>query len=663
MRVSKRTKKVCALALSCSMILSAMANMGTTVKAANIDYNTALVDGITFYDANKCGDDAGVDNAFSWRGACHVNDGKDVGVDLTGGYHDCGDHVKFGITQGYAASTLAWSYYSYKDAFASSGAETKTLQTLKHFCDYFIASHPNMFTFYYQVGDGGQDHSYWGAPEAQGDRSTVFKVDSSNAGSDVCGEAAAALALMYFNYYSIDSSYAETCLTKAKSLYALGKSNYGLSQGQGFYTSSSYKDDLAWAAVWLYKATGQASYLSDAESFLADKSGVHQDEWTMCWDNMFTPAEIVMYQITKQAKYLDAVDYSMNYWINSVPTTSGGLKYLTNWGCLRYSAAQSMIATQYYAITKDSSAMDFAKKQINYILGENPYNYSYIIGYGSQYPTHPHHRAANGYTYADGGNLKTAKNLLLGALVGGPSTMGDYYADNASDYTASEVGIDYNAGFVGAVAGIIANGNFTNPGQTPSSPSPSVAPSSEAPVVTSEAPSVAPSSEAPAVTSEAPSVAPSSEAPVVTSETPSVAPSSEAPYEGEVIPVVNVTSNTGSSMNQSYTISSRGSKSVDLSKLTIRYKYTTSDNKAQTFTCDNAGLQLSVSPWYVNMTPDVKATFGNGYVDITFDTEYAIATGAGSLNMGCRIYNSDWSSFSGLTDNGYEVYYDGQLVK
>ncbi len=655
MRIGKNVKKVCAMALSASMIIASASS--ATVQAASSDYNLALVDGITFYDANKCGDDAGENNAFSWRGACHVNDGKDVGLDLTGGYHDCGDHVKFGITQGYAASVLAWSYYSYKDAFATAGAEEKTLQTLKHFCDYFINCHPNMFTFYYQVGDGGQDHSYWGAPEAQGDRSTVFKVDASNPGSDVCGEAAAALALMYFNYYSIDSSYAETCLAKAKTLYALGKSNYGLSQGQGFYTSSSYQDDLAWAASWLYKATGDASYLSDAEGFLATSTGVHQDEWTMCWDNMYTPAEIVMYQLTNNNKYLNAVKYSMNYWINSVPTTSGGLKYLTNWGCLRYSAAQSMIATQYYALTKDSSAMNFAKDQIDYILGDNPYNYSYIIGYGSKYPTHPHHRAANGYTYADSGNLKPAKNLLLGALVGGPSTMGDYYADDAQDYTASEVGIDYNAGFVGAVAGIIANGTFSNP--STSAGTPSVAPSSEAPVVTSEAPVV--TSEAPVVTSEVPVV--TSEAPVVTSEAPVV--TSEAPsYSGDVVPAVDVKATTGSSMiNLSCTIASSGSQAVDLSKLTVRYKYTTSDKKTQAFTCDNAGLQLSVSPWYVNMTSDVVTTFADGYVDITFNSTQTIATGAGSLNIGARIYNADWSNYSGLVDNGFEVYYDGQLVK
>lgn len=33
----------------------------------------------------------------------------------------------------------------------------------------------------------------------------------------------------------------------------------------GFYNSTSFYDDLAWAASWLYKATQDPAYLSDAQ--------------------------------------------------------------------------------------------------------------------------------------------------------------------------------------------------------------------------------------------------------------------------------------------------------------------------------------------------------------------------------------------------------------
>jgi len=71
--------------------------MSFSSAAASHDYATALKYSILFYDANKCGPDAAVDNVFSWRGPCHTTDGSEIGLDLTGGYHDAGDHVKFGL--------------------------------------------------------------------------------------------------------------------------------------------------------------------------------------------------------------------------------------------------------------------------------------------------------------------------------------------------------------------------------------------------------------------------------------------------------------------------------------------------------------------------------------------------------------------------------------
>ena len=131
------------MVLSTAIILSSSlcgANKASASAAEPAAYNyaTALRDSIIFYDANKCGKDAGVDNFFDWRDACHTEDGKDMGYDLTGGYHDCGDHVKFGITEGYAASVLEWSYYRYKDTFDKTGNTQKMLQQLKHFTDYFL---------------------------------------------------------------------------------------------------------------------------------------------------------------------------------------------------------------------------------------------------------------------------------------------------------------------------------------------------------------------------------------------------------------------------------------------------------------------------------------------------------------------------------------------
>ena len=38
---------------------------------------------------------------------------------------------------------------------------------------------------------------------------------------------------------------------------------------QRLYKSTGYVDELAWAAAWLYKATGTGSYLADARKYYA----------------------------------------------------------------------------------------------------------------------------------------------------------------------------------------------------------------------------------------------------------------------------------------------------------------------------------------------------------------------------------------------------------
>jgi endoglucanase len=43
---------------------------------------------------------------------------------------------------------------------------------------------------------------------------------------------------------------------------------------QLLYRSTGFIDELAWAAAWLYKATGTASYLADAKKFYSQVSSL-----------------------------------------------------------------------------------------------------------------------------------------------------------------------------------------------------------------------------------------------------------------------------------------------------------------------------------------------------------------------------------------------------
>ena len=71
---------------------------------------------------------------------------------------------------------------------------------------------------------------------------------------------------------SSNATYSAECLHYAEALYAFSLANPGLGFSGGFYNSSGYVDKEAWAAAWLYVATGQASYLNAIVS--TDSSGM-----------------------------------------------------------------------------------------------------------------------------------------------------------------------------------------------------------------------------------------------------------------------------------------------------------------------------------------------------------------------------------------------------
>ena len=83
--------------------------------------------------------------------------------------------------------------------------------------------------------------------------------------------------------------------------------------------------------------------------------------------------------------------------------------------------------------------------QLDWMMGSNSSGRSFICGYGSNPPQHPHHRNA----HPDGPSSPAL--ALYGGLVGGPAP-GAAYDDRFQNYEQNEVAIDYNAGLVGLAA-------------------------------------------------------------------------------------------------------------------------------------------------------------------------------------------------------------------
>ncbi len=442
-----KTKRLFFGVLICFGILSAQ-----SIHAQN--YEDALRASIEFFDANRCGPDVANDNVFDWRGACHTSDGDVVGLDLTGGFHDAGDHVKFGLPQTWSAATLGFALYEFRQAFDEAGATSDMLSTLKHFTDFFLKCHINSNTFYYNIGDGHADHGYWGEPELQTGTRPVIAATPSTPASDVCGEAAAALALMYLNYQDVNSSYANQCLNSAIEIFNLGKNYLGRSDdggGGSFYRSTSHFDDLTWGAVWLYTATGDNNYLSDVETWIETPNDYGDNQydkhWAPAWDDVTVFAMLKLYEITGEQKYYDGVINNLEWYRDGCTRTPAGLPWLDSWGVLRYASSEAGVGYLTAKKFEYAGYMETADLTMNYTLGSNPRNSSYLTNWGNNPPQHPHHRANEP-------NRDGVTNGMHGALVGGPNSS-DGYTDDVNDYTMNEVALDYNASFILGMAGKI----------------------------------------------------------------------------------------------------------------------------------------------------------------------------------------------------------------
>lgn len=139
-----------------------MAFNGVEVKAAtNFNYGDAFQKALMFYEFQKSGD-LPDNQRNNWRGDSRLKDGADVGLDLTGGWYDAGDHVKFNLPMSYTSTMLAWSYIEDKDVYKASGQDKYMLDEIKWANDYFIKCHPSANEYYYQVGNGGYDHVFSG---------------------------------------------------------------------------------------------------------------------------------------------------------------------------------------------------------------------------------------------------------------------------------------------------------------------------------------------------------------------------------------------------------------------------------------------------------------------------------------------------------------------
>ena len=450
-------KRVLGIILSLLILISELNVYSFKTEAASIEYNYAklLQESLYFYDANMCGTEVSKKSAFSWRGNCHTGDTKvkikGKTVDVSGGFHDAGDHLKAGLPQGYTATMLGIEYMEFKEAFKDTKSTSHLKKITTHFAEYFerctvLKSDGSVDFFVYQVSDGDEDHKKWEAPEKQNDVRKVYYTSKNNPATDEVSEAAAALAVQYINFKDSKAlDYSKKLFAYAKGFKTKKVTKEGLydsSTGGYLYDSQSWGDDYALAAALLYKATKEDSYKKEFDKIKESNQGGYNIYSWLSWDNVSALAD---YYGAGNANALKACADNMKQ-------SEDGYSCLLAWGSARYNCNTQFLGLLYDKSAKKSTYKSWATKQMKYLMGNNKQKKCFIVGYNKRSAKYPHHRAASNSN--DAGNQVKNHYILLGALVGGPRDSSGSYTDSQSDYQCNEVALDYNAGLVGAAAAL-----------------------------------------------------------------------------------------------------------------------------------------------------------------------------------------------------------------
>jgi hypothetical protein len=473
-----------------------------TLPSEYVDYATALQDALYFYDANMCGKDVEKASALDWRSACHTFDDSYVWngktIDLSGGYHDAGDHVKFGLPAAYSAFTLGYAYHLFPAAFKETKQEKHLEAITNRFAEYFrkcaVYENGKVVTFAYQVGTGGgeYDHGYWGSPEAQpqvnaktGNARIAYFADDKNINADIISATIAALAMNYVNFgdkkdlqTAIDlHTYLEQFtdvivndtsdntddieVVSVVPQYARWED--GTNPNDGW-------DYISLGELVLTLATGKEDYKTITNAKLAaDETfadyGKSYTPFPPNWDGVWPYANLLKGELGDE-KSLQKVKGNnlgtgFSQYINwDKPNLYG---YVQQWGSARLNCNFQFLGLAWENLSGDETQFyaNWSKEQMDYLFGKNDQTQAYVTAYNYRsdikYPKFPHHRAASSPAYGDtveGHGTTPQSHVLIGALVGGPLTQKGEYTDSAEDYLANEVGLDYSAGFVGALAGL-----------------------------------------------------------------------------------------------------------------------------------------------------------------------------------------------------------------
>ncbi len=265
----------------------------------------------------------------------------------------------------------------------------------------------------------------------------------------------------------IDPQFSERCLIAAEKAWEAALANPDLfygnipGQGGGNYDDADVRDEFYWAASELFITTGNKDYkdfLINSEKF----GSAEQFDWghtaslgtlsLLTVDNGLGDNE-------KQILQTRLIDFVEELLLLQQQDGYGVLlKGSYPWGSNGLIMNNLILVSVSHKLSGEQKCLDSVVLSMDYVLGKNPVNQSYVSGYGTYSMQHPHHRfwandPANGFPPPPAGALSGGPNANPEDPAANETNLKDFpeskrYIDDIGSYTTNEVTINWNAPFV-----------------------------------------------------------------------------------------------------------------------------------------------------------------------------------------------------------------------
>ena len=404
---------------------------------------TALLD---MFDYQKCGID--LDCGLWSHPACHNSPARVYGTnekkEVSGGWHDAGDYGRYVVPASMAVADLLLAHE------LSPNPAPELLETVWFEVEWMLKMQDAKTGGVYHKVSCSQFNELDEMPQSEHGELILSPISPT-----ATADFAATMALAS-RFYPANKAVLLNAARRAWDWCAANpdaqdfKNPPDIRTGQ--YGDIGDKDERFWAACELFAATGEDRYHD------AIKSG---DVYAgLGWADMGTYGLVAyldhagdkacasLSRMMKD-KLLSACKNMISQYENDPYGISLGTKY--RWGSNLDVGNNAMTLLLGSRLTDDGAAYtEAALEHLHYLLGRNPLSQSYITGFGSNAPKHPHHRPSVAVGSAvpgmvvGGPNMNTPRDLALKAHCEGlpPSKC---YVDHKDSFASNEVAIYWNS--------------------------------------------------------------------------------------------------------------------------------------------------------------------------------------------------------------------------